>query len=99
VTENLFEIERRKKMEKTFSSIMSEFMKGISESDKKRMMACGEKMASMCPCLRMKEMTEEEKKTMMGKMMLFCGGGMEMMSSFLKPMGSGREQTENPKNK
>ena len=86
-------------MEKTFSSIMSEFMKGISENDKKRMMACGEKMASMCPGLKMKEMSEEEKKAMMEKMMSFCGGGMEMMSSFLKPMGSGHEQTGSPKNK
>jgi hypothetical protein len=85
-------------MEKTFSSIMSEFMKGISENDKKKMMACREKMASMCPCLKMKEMSEEEKKTMMEKMMSFCGG-MEMMSSFLKPMGPGREQTDSPKNK
>ena len=32
-------------MEKMFSSIMAGFMKGMSEDDKKRMMACGEKMA------------------------------------------------------
>ncbi len=49
ITEDLFNIEWRRKVEKTFSSIMSEFMKGISEDDKKKMMACGEKMASMCP--------------------------------------------------
>ncbi len=63
-------------MEKTFGSIMSEFMKGISEDDKKKMMACGEKMASMCSCLKMSEMSEEEKKGMMEK----------MMSSFFKKM-------------
>jgi excinuclease UvrABC nuclease subunit len=93
-----FETERRKKMEKTFSSIMSEFMKGLSENDKKRMMACGEKMASMCSCPKMKEMSEEEKKAMVEKMMSFCGSKMEMMSSFLKQMGSGREQTGGPEN-
>jgi hypothetical protein len=67
---------------------MSEFMKGISENDKKRMMACGEKMASMCPCLKMKEMSEEEKKAMMERMMSFCGSKMEMMSSFFKKTDS-----------
>ncbi len=86
-------------MEKTFSSIMSEFMKGISEDDKKRMTACREKMASMCSCLKMNEMSEEEKKAMMEKMMSFCGSKMEMMSSFLKQMGSGRQQTDSPENK
>ena len=80
-------------MEKTFSTIMSEFMKGFSENDKKKMMACGGKMASMCPCVRMNEMSEEEKKAMMEKMMSFCGSKMETMSSFLKQMGSEREQT------
>lgn len=84
-------------MEKTFSAIMSEFMKGISEDDKKKMMACREKMASMCSCLKMEEMPEEEKKAMMEKMMSFCGSKMEMMSSFFKKMGSqpqGAEKAE-----
>jgi hypothetical protein len=58
-------------------------MKGISENDKKKMMACGEKMASMCPCVKMKEMSEEEKKAMM-----------EKMSSFFKKMGSQPEGAE-----
>jgi hypothetical protein len=90
---------RRKEMEKLFSSIMAGFMKGISENDKKRMMACGEKMALMCPCLKMKDMSEEEKKTMMEKMMSFCSSKMEMMSSFLKQMGSERKQTGSPEDK
>ncbi|MGO8988064.1 MAG: hypothetical protein ACLQGU_22185 [bacterium] len=81
-------------MEKTFASIVSEFMKGISEDGKKRMMTCGEKMASMCPCLKMKEMSEEEKKAMMERMMSFCGSKMEKMSSFFKKMGSQPEGTE-----
>ncbi len=85
-------------MEKGFASIMSEFMKGISEGDKKKMMSCGEKMASMCPCLKMNEMSEEERKAMMEKMMSFCGG-MEMMSSFFKPTGPEGEQTTNSRNK
>ncbi len=80
-------------MEKTFASIMSEFMKGISEDDKKKMTACGEKMASMCSCLKMSEMSEEEKKAMMEKMMSFCDSKMEMMASFLNQMGSGPKQT------
>jgi hypothetical protein len=96
VTENIFEIERRKKMEKRFSSIMSEFMKGISENDKKKMMAWGEKMASMCSCLKMNEMSEEEKKAMMEKMMSFCGSKMEMMSSYLRQTSSEGEQTAGP---
>jgi hypothetical protein len=81
-------------MEKAFSSIMSEFMKGISENDQKRMMACGEKMASMCPCMKMKDMSEKDKKAMMEKMMSFCGSKMEMMSSFFKKMGLQPEGTE-----
>jgi mannose/fructose/N-acetylgalactosamine-specific phosphotransferase system component IID len=80
-------------MEKTFSTIMSKFMKGISEDHKKRMMACGEKIASMCPCLKMKEMSEEERKAMMERMMSFCGGK-EMMSSFFKKMGLQPEGAE-----
>jgi hypothetical protein len=32
----------------------------------------------------------------MERMMSFCGSKMEMMSSFLKQMGSGREQTGSP---
>ncbi len=74
-------------MEKTFSSIMSEFMKGISEDDRKKMMARGEKMASMCPCIKMKEMSAEGKKAMMEK----------MMSSFFKRMCPQPEDGEKAK--
>ncbi|HXX32872.1 MAG TPA: hypothetical protein VEM15_00225 [Thermodesulfobacteriota bacterium] len=81
-------------MEKTFSTIMSEFMKGLSENDKKTMMACGEKMASMCPCLKMKEMSDEEKRAMMERVMSFCGSKMEIMSSFFKKTGSQPEGAE-----
>ena len=38
-------------------------------------------------------MSEEEKKAMMEKMMSFCSGKMEMMSSFFKKMGSQTEKT------
>ena len=79
-------------MEKMFSSFMAEFMKGMSEDDKKRMMACGEKMAGMCSCMNMKDMSEEEKKAMMEKMMSFCSNKMEMMSTFFKKMASQPEQ-------
>lgn len=80
-------------MEKMFSSIMAGFMKGMSEDDKKRMLACGEKMAAMCSCVNWKDMSEEEKKAMMEKMMSFCNGKMERMSDFLKKMGSKTEKT------
>ncbi len=85
-------------MKKMFSSIMAEFMKGMSEDDKKRMMACGEKMAGMCSCMNMKDMSEEEKKAMMEKMMSFCSNKMEMMSTFFKKMGSQPEQTGRSEN-
>jgi hypothetical protein len=81
-------VERRDKMEKMFSSIIAEFMKEMSENDKKRMMACGKKMAAMCSCINMKDISEEEKKAMMEKMMSFCSGKMEIMSTFFKRMGS-----------
>ena len=85
-------------MEKMFSEIMAGFTKGMSEDDKKRMMACGERMAGMCPCVSGKDMSKEEKKAMKEKMMSFCSGKMEMMSSFFEKMGSqpeGAEKSEN----
>jgi hypothetical protein len=86
-------------MEKMFSSIMAEFMKGVSENDRKRMMACGEKMAAMCSCINRKDMSEEEKKAMIEKMMSFCNGKMETLSAFFKKMGSQSEQTGTSENK
>ena len=81
-------------MEGMFSTMMAGFMKGMSEDDKKRMMACGEKMAAMCSCINRKDISEEEKKAMMEKMMSFCGSKMEMMSAFFKKMGSQPEGAE-----
>jgi len=80
-------------MEKMFSSIMAGFMKGMSEDDKKRMMACGEKMAAICSCVNRKDMSEEERKAMMEKMMSFCNDKMERMSDFFKKMGSQTERS------
>jgi hypothetical protein len=54
---------RRDKMKKMFNSIIAGFTKGMSEDDKKKMMACGEKMAGMCSCVNRKDMSEEEKKS------------------------------------
>jgi hypothetical protein len=85
-------------MEKMFSSIMAGFMKGMSEDDKKKMMACGEKMAAMCSCMNRKDMSEEEKKAMMEKMMSFGSDKMERMSDFFKKMGSQTEKTDKPEN-
>jgi hypothetical protein len=80
-------------MEKMFSSIMTGFMKGMSENDREKMTACGEMMSVMCPCLSMKDMYEEDKKAMKEKMMSFCGSKMEAMSSFFKKKGSQPEPT------
>ncbi len=81
-------------MEKMFSSMMERFAKGMSEEDKKKMMACGEQMAAVCPCMPGKEMTEEEKKARAERMMACCGGAKEMMSSFFKRTGSQPEDAE-----
>ena len=75
-------------MEKMFSSIMAGFMIGMSEDERKKMLACGEKMAAMCSCINWKDMSEEEKKAMMEKMKSFCNGKMERMSDFFKRMES-----------
>ena len=79
-------------MERMFSSMMAGFMKGMSEDDKKRMMACGEKMAAMCSCINRKDISEEDKKAMIEKMMSFCNNKMEAMSAFFKKMGLQPEQ-------
>jgi hypothetical protein len=68
-------------------------MKGMSEEDKKKMMACcGEKMAAMFSSTGMKNMTEEGKKAMWEKMMACCGGKMEKMSACFKKTGSTSDQ-------
>jgi len=85
-------------MERMFSSMMAGFMKGMSGDDKKRMMACGEKMAAMCSCVNWKDMSEEQKKAMMEKMMSFCNSKMEAMSGFFKKMGLRPEQKDKSKN-
>ena len=79
-------------MERMFNSMMAGFMKGMSGDDKKRMMTCGEKMAAMCSCVNWKDMSEEQKKAMMEKMMSFCNSKMEAMSGFFKKMGLKPEQ-------
>ena len=81
-------------MERMFSSMMAGFMKDMSENDKKKMMACGEKMAAMCSCVNWKDMSEEQKKAMMEKMMSFCNSKMEAMSAFFKKMGLQPEQKD-----
>ena len=88
-------------MEKMFGSMMERFMKGMpkvtlwsSEEDKKKMMACGEHMAALCPCMNGKEMSAEEKKAMAERVMTCCGGTKEMMSTFFKKMGSQPEGAE-----
>ncbi len=86
-------------MEEMFSSMMAGFIKGMSEDDKKKMMACGEKMATMCPCFNWKDLSEEEKKAMMEKIMSFCDSKMETMSTFFKKMGFQPEQKGTSENK
>lgn len=80
-------------MEAMFSKMMEGCMKGMSEEDKKKMMACcGEKMAAMFSSTGLKDMTEDGKKAMRGKMMACCGSKMEQMSSCSKKTGSTSEQ-------
>ena len=85
-------------MERMFNSMMAGFMKDMSENDKKKMMACGEKVAAMCSCVNWKDMSEEQKKAMMEKMMSFCNSKMEAMSGFFKKMGLRPEQKDKSKN-
>ena len=75
-------------MEKMFGPMMQGFGNSLSEEDKQKMKACCEKMAAMCPCCNMKDMSEEDKKAMMEKMQSFCGDKMGMMSSFIQCAGS-----------
>ncbi len=75
-------------MKKMFSSMMAGVTEGMSEEDKKKMRDFGERMAGMCSCMTGKEMTGEEKKAMLDRMMTCCGGAKEMMSGFFKKTGS-----------
>ena len=91
-------------MKKMFSSMMEGFTKGMSVEDKKKMMACGEQMAAMCPCMPGKEMSNdqranvrEEKKAMAEQMMACCGGMKEMMSAFFKKTDSQPEDADKSK--
>lgn len=78
-------------MEAMFSKMMEGCMNGISEEDKKKMMArCGEKMAAMFSCMGTKDMTEEDKKAMREKMMACCGN--KLMSACFKQAGSKSDQ-------
>jgi len=59
-------------MEKMFGSMMKEFFSNMSKEDKQNMMSRFEKMAEMCPCMKGKETTEDDKKKMMEKMFSCC---------------------------
>ena len=80
-------------MEAMFGKMMEGCMKGMSEEDKKKMMACGEKMAAMFSSTGMKDMIEDGKKAMREKMMACCGSKMEQMSACFKKPGSTSDQT------
>ena len=83
-------------MEAMFTKMMEGCMKGMSEEDQKKMMACGAKMAAMCPCMGTKEMSDEDRKDMRDKMMAFCGSKMEQMSACFRKTGSTSDQTGSP---
>jgi hypothetical protein len=72
-------------MEAMFSKMMEACMKGMSDEDKKKIMACGEKMAAVCPCMTTGSNSETDKKALVEKMMSMCGGIMQMMPAFFKP--------------
>jgi hypothetical protein len=80
-------------METMFSKMMEGCMKGMSEEDKKKMMASGEKMAAMFSCTGMKDMTEEGKKAMREKMKACCESKMDLMSACFKQARSTSDQT------
>jgi hypothetical protein len=80
-------------MEKIFSKMMEGCMKGMSEEDKKKLTACGEKMAAMFSSMEMKKMTEDGKKAMREKMMACCESKMEKMSVCFKKKDSKSDQT------
>jgi hypothetical protein len=65
------------KMEKMFGPMMQGVFSSMSEEDQNKMNACFEKMTAMCPCSDMKNMSEEDKKSMMEKMKSFCGSRTE----------------------
>jgi len=79
-------------MEAIFSKMMDGCLKGMSEEDKKKMMACGEKLAALWPCLDMKNLTEEDRKAMREKMMAFCGSKMELISACFRKKGPTSDQ-------
>lgn len=74
-------------MEKMFGPMMGDFFNSMSEEDKQKMKVCFETMSAMCPCGKMKDMSEEDKRVMMEKIKSFCGGKMGMMSSFVQRAG------------
>lgn len=80
-------------MEAMFGKMMEGCVKSISEEDKKKMMACGKKMAEMFSSTGMKDMTEEGKKAMREKMMACCGSKIDQMSVCFKKAGSTSNQT------
>lgn len=80
-------------MEAMFGKMMEGCMKGMSEEDKKKMMACGEKMAVMFSSKGMKDMTEDGKKAMREKMMTCCGSKMEPMPACFKKTDSTSDHT------
>jgi len=69
-------------MEKMFEQVMQGFLNKMADEGKQKMKACCDKMAATYPCYNIKNMSEEEKKSMMEKMQSFCGDKMGMMSPF-----------------
>jgi hypothetical protein len=75
-------------MEKMFGPMMQGFFNGMSAENKQKMKTCFETMSAMCPCGKMKDMSEEDKRAMMEKIKSFCGSKVGMMSSFVQCAGS-----------
>jgi len=80
-------------MEAMFTKMMQGCLKGMSEDDKKKMMAGMEKMAAMCPCRGTTDMSDEDGKALKEKMMAFCGSKMELLAACFKKKGSAADQT------
>lgn len=64
-------------MEKMFERMMQECVGGMQDKGS-NMKGCFEKMAALCPCGGLKDLSEADKTAMMEMMKSFCGGKIGM---------------------
>lgn len=69
-------------MEKAFDHMMNGFFGNVSDANKQKVKICYDKMVALCPCMNMKDVPEDIRKSIKERMKSCCGDKMEMMSSF-----------------